>query len=122
MIGPNANTAEKGPDDEFPSRQRARRRRKVVRNNTDERPQLEDIPYLAAEQAYVASIPAQRIKFASKRADQRRLPAAVRAEDCDVFPDFNAQIHVPDNNLLTAYYRRVAEFNQRRQTFIHSFP
>ena len=46
--------------------------------------QLEDVPPVAAEDAHRAACAGERIALARDRLDQRRLAAAVRAEDADV--------------------------------------
>ena len=92
---------------------RGARRQQVRRDNSQQRPQLENVPPFASQNRNRTSIARQRVAFPRDGLDQRGLPAAIRPQDAHVLPRGNFQIHFPERRAVAAHHRHVSERKKR---------
>ena len=76
---------------------RVQRAHQFVRNDSQQRAQLEDVPGIAPQDGERRIGLRQRIAFARDGLDQRRFAAAVRPQDRDVLPGPNAERDVVEH-------------------------
>src|SRR4030095_9271365 len=92
VVRKNSRAAEKsGEHNVAPGRIRRARAKQVGRDDSEMRPQFENVPPLAAHNALGRSLLRQRVTFARDRLDQRGFAAAVWPEDTNMFSRFNMQ-------------------------------
>src|SRR2546425_5008112 len=120
VVRKNARAAEKAGQHHIPSSSVGGARSQQVRGyDSQQRPQLENIPTFAPEDGNRASAAHQRITFPRHGLDERGFPAAIRSKDAHVLASGNFQVHFVERDAVTARNRYVFE---REKGWGHSAP
>jgi hypothetical protein len=92
MMGKNSGAAEKaGEDNVAASGFSSAGAKQVWRNDAEERAEFENVPAFPAEDSHGGIFAGERIAFASDGFDEGGFPAAIRAEDANVFAGVDAK-------------------------------
>jgi epoxyqueuosine reductase len=87
----------------------------IVADDPEMRAQLEDIPISAAQNAQPCAGPEERIALARDGLDERRFPAAIRAQNSHVLAAFDPKAQAVQSQPIAAAYKYVFELQQRNR-------
>lgn len=92
MMGKNSGTTEKAGDDDVPAGGfGGAGAEQVRRDDAEEGAEFENVPAFPAEDSHGGTFAGERIAFASDGFDEGGFPAAIRAEDANVFAGVDAK-------------------------------
>ena len=90
-------------------------RAEIARDDAERAPQLERVPSLAPEDAHARRVGGQRMQLAREDLEQRRLAAAVRADDRERRAGMDGERHVVECDAARAHDGRVTDVEERRR-------